>query len=85
MNRGSAKRQGSAMADDNVHWLRDTYGPALRAFYAELLREPVPKRFKDLLARLEAEAALADGAAPPETGAGHGAMALPQEPVDASE
>ncbi|HLH92488.1 MAG TPA: NepR family anti-sigma factor [Xanthobacteraceae bacterium] len=70
------------MADDNVHWLRNTYGPALRVFYAELLREPVPQRFKDLLARLEAEAAVADGKAPPEAGA----MAKPtDQPVDASE
>jgi Anti-sigma factor NepR len=70
------------MADDNVHWLRDTYGPALRAFYGELLREPVPQKFKDLLTRLEAEAALAEGKAPPEATA----MAQPsEEPVDASE
>lgn len=73
------------MVDDNVHWLRDTYGPALRAFYAELLREPVPQRFKDLLTRLEAEAALAEGKAP-EAGAGPVAMSRPaEEPVDASE
>ena len=71
------------MADDNVHWLRDTYGPALRAFYAELLRDPVPQKFKDLLTRLEAEAALADGKAPPEAAA----MTHPGagQPVDASE
>jgi hypothetical protein len=40
---------------DNVHWLRDTYGPALRAFYADLLKQPVPKRFADLVANLEAQ------------------------------
>jgi len=73
------------MADDNVHWLRNTYGPALREFYAKLVREPVPQRFKDLLVQLEAEAALADGTAPPQAGAGQGAMAQPQEPVDASD
>jgi Anti-sigma factor NepR len=73
------------MADDNVHWLRNTYGPALREFYAKLLREPVPQRFKDLLTQLEADAAVADGAVPPQAGAGEGAMTRPQEPVDASE
>ena len=73
------------MADDNVHWLRDTYGPALRAFYAELLREPVPQRFKDLLTRLKAEAALAEGAAPPRAGADEVDRATPEQPVDASE
>jgi Anti-sigma factor NepR len=75
------------MADDNVHWLRDTYGPALRAFYAELLREPVPQKFKDLLTRFEAEAALGDGKAPPEAAAGQAAMAQPaaEQPADASE
>jgi ABC-type Fe3+ transport system substrate-binding protein len=75
------------MADDNVHWLRDTYGPALRAFYAELLREPVPQKFKDLLT------ALAEGKAAPDPGAGQdaiqsaiqSALAQPQEPVDASD
>jgi hypothetical protein len=72
------------MADDNVHWLRDTYGPALREFYGKLLREPVPQRFKDLLTQLEAEAALAEGKAPP-TAPGQSAMAQPQEPVDASD
>jgi hypothetical protein len=39
---------------DNVHWLRDTYGPALRAFYADLLKQPVPQKFIDLIAGLEA-------------------------------
>ena len=42
---------------DNVHWLRDTYGPALRAFYADLLKQPVPQRFVDLMASLEAQPA----------------------------
>jgi hypothetical protein len=70
---------------DNVHWLRDTYGPALRAFYAELLREPVPQRFKDLLVRLEAEAALLESASR-DAGAGQVAMMQPaKQPVDASE
>lgn len=44
---------------DNVHWLRGTYGPALRAFYGDLLNQPVPQRFVDLMARLEAEAEVA--------------------------
>jgi hypothetical protein len=79
---GSAS-QGFAMAD-NIHWLRDTYGPALRAFYAELVREPVPQRFKDLLARLEAEASQAEGA-PPDANTAAAPIAPPEQPVDASE
>ena len=69
---------------DNIHWLRDTYGPALRAFYAELLREPVPKRFKDLLARLEAEASQAEGT-PSDASTAAAPMTPPELPVDASE
>ena len=71
------------MADDNVHWLRDTYGPALRSFYAELLREPVPQKFRDLLTRLEAEAALAEGEAPSDAAAM--TRSATGQPVDASE
>jgi hypothetical protein len=70
------------MGDDNVHWLRDTYGPALRAFYAELLREPVPQKFKDLLTRLEAEA-LAGGKAPSD--AAPMTRSATGQPADASE
>ena len=46
---------------DNVHWLRDTYGPALRAYYADLLKQPVPQKIIDLIAGLEADS---DPAAP---------------------
>jgi anti-sigma factor NepR-like protein len=49
---------------DNVHWLRDTYGPALRAFYGDLLKQPVPQRFVDLIASLEAQAS-PDATSPP--------------------
>jgi len=66
---------------DNVHWLRDTYGPALRAFYADLLKQPVPQRFVDLVASLEAQAA-PDAIAPsPENSGGHptdGQQCVPQ-------
>ena len=48
--------------DDNVHWLRDTYGPALRAFYADLLKQPVPQKMVDLVANFDA---VSDAAAPP--------------------
>jgi hypothetical protein len=50
------------MADDNVHWLRDTYGPALRAFYANLLKLPVPQKIVDLVANFDS---MSDAAAPP--------------------
>jgi hypothetical protein len=62
---------------DNVHWLRDTYGPALRAFYADLLKQPVPQRFADLIASLEAEAASAAAARPPQEASAHPATAQP--------
>jgi hypothetical protein len=54
---------------DNVHWLRDTYGPALRAFYADLLKQPVPQRFVDLVANLEAQPAPDAATSPPIDGA----------------
>jgi len=69
---------------DNVHWLRDTYGPALRAYYADLLKQPVPQKFADLIASLEAT----PGAASPplETEDSHPATTQPCEPQpDSSE
>lgn len=67
---------------DNVHWLRDTYGPALRAYYADLLKQPVPQKIIDLLSGLETESGAAEGARD-----AHNPTAAPQcEPQpDASE
>ncbi len=65
---------------DNVHWLRDTYGPALRAFYADLLKQPVPQRFVDLVASLEADPAPAAAARPPQGDSAHPAAAQRREP-----
>jgi hypothetical protein len=63
---------------DNVHWLRDTYGPALRAFYADLLKQPVPQRFVDLVATFEAAS---DAAAPaPEVNGSRPAAPQPHAP-----
>jgi hypothetical protein len=69
---------------DNVHWLRDTYGPALRAFYGDLLKQPIPQRFVDLIQNLEAQAALE--AATPAPDDGRPAAAQQHEPQpDTSE
>jgi len=71
---------------DNVHWLRDTYGPALRAFYADLLKQPVPQRFVDLVASLEAQAAPDAATSPPLADSGHPAATQQHEPQpDTSE
>ena len=43
----------------------DAIGRALRAHYDGLLREPLPARFEDLLARLEAGEAPTDSGKPP--------------------
>ena len=43
----------------------DAIGRALRAHYDGLLREPLPARFEDLLARLEAGEAATDPGTPP--------------------
>ena len=63
---------------DNVHWLRDTYGPALRAYYADLLKQPVPQKFIDLIASLEAAPDAAT--APQETERGRSATTQAHEP-----
>jgi hypothetical protein len=39
----------------------EAIGRALRAHYDDLLREPLPARFEELLSRLEAEEAAKDG------------------------
>ena len=69
---------------DNVHWLRDTYGPALRAFYADLLKQPVPQRFVDLVASLEAQAVPEAASSPPLADSGHPAEQREPQP-DTSE
>lgn len=43
----------------------DAIGRALRAHYDDLLREPLPTRFEDLLAQLEAGEAAVDPGKPP--------------------
>jgi hypothetical protein len=53
------------MDDDNIHWLPRTYGPALRAHYEELLKQPLSPQLEDLVARLKA----ASAAAPPDMAA----------------
>ncbi len=63
---------------DNIHWLPETYGPDLIAYYESLLKEPLPQRIKDLLAMLE-EAARAEAAAPPEAPIAHHVQPEPQE------
>ena len=42
-------------------------GNLLRAMYDSALKEPVPKRFEDLLRQMDSAAA-ADGTPPPDTG-----------------
>jgi hypothetical protein len=39
---------------DNIYTLPETYGPMLRDFYASLLRQPMPQKLEDLLAKYEA-------------------------------
>ena len=71
---------------DNVHWLRDTYGPALRAFYADLLNQPIPQRIVDLIAGFEAQAAAEAATAPSETDSRRPLAAQEREPQpDTSE
>ncbi len=65
---------------DNVHWLRDTYGPALRAFYSDLLKQPVPQRFIDLVESLGAQAARDAAQSPAPTESRHPAAAQACEP-----
>jgi len=71
---------------DNVHWLRDTYGPALRAFYGDLLKQPVPQKFVDLIASLEAQATAEAATSQAETESGRPMATQVREPQpDTSE
>lgn len=71
---------------DNVHWLRDTYGPALRAFYGDLLKQPIPQRHVDLIANFAAQLAQDAAPSPPQTDSGPLAAAQEREPQpDTSE
>ena len=62
------------MAEDNVHWLPRVYGPDLRKFYDELLKQPLPERHTRLLTemaaaeakRLAGADAKSEAPAPPE-------------------
>lgn len=45
----------------------DAIGRALRAHYDELLREPLPSQFEELLSQLEAEETVKDAGSPGRT------------------
>ena len=44
------------MMAENIYELPETFGPGLREYYSELLKQPVPQRLLDLLAMLDEQA-----------------------------
>jgi hypothetical protein len=68
------------MADDNIYAFPTVYGPGLREYYEELMRQPMPARITRLMAQFEAAAAAAEAEA-----AGSGASANADAPAPEHE